>query len=123
MLRIRNEQMRVFKEAARREFERRIKSHLRAKLHEQHFTFTEESLDEHVRLGLACASELAVRTEADVARFLEIAAILMGGFGAGPFPAEANRILGTLSVPPAERLDRFASWAESYRQDFPQTEQ
>jgi hypothetical protein len=116
------EQMRALERAARRKFERNLRSHLRAKLREHHFTFTEETLDEYLFLGLGRASDLAIRTEVDVARFLELVAILMGGFGPEPFPAEANRILSALSVPPNERLDRFNAWAASYRRDLSQTE-
>ncbi len=118
MLTIRREQMHVLEDDARRRFRLRVKRYLRKRLHEQGFAFTEEAVEEHVRLGFARVANLGIRSEADVARFFELAATLMGGFGAGPFPSEANRILEAQSVSAAERLQRFACWAEAYRSDL-----
>ena len=115
---IRREQMRVFERNSDRRFRQRVKSYLRERLNERGFTFTDEAIEEHVDLGFARAASLGIQSEADVARFLELAATLMGGFGAGPFPSEANRILETRSVPAAERLERFACWALAYRNDL-----
>src|ERR1700722_12431556 len=118
MLRIREEQIRVFEAALRRDFESRLTNFLRKSLEDHGIVFTEAVLIEQLRLGLPEAESFGLRTEQDTARFLEIACTVLCGFNSEPLSPEARRILEARSVAPGERLERFAAWAGAYRRDL-----
>jgi hypothetical protein len=118
MLRIREEQIRVFEAALRRDFESRLTNFLRKSLEDHGIVFTEAVLIEQLRLGLREAESFGLRTEQDTARFLEIACTVLCGFNSEPLSPEARRILEARSVAPGERLERFAAWAGAYRRDL-----
>lgn len=109
MLLIRDEQMKAFRAAERRQLRARLLFQLDAPAAELAWRVAQ------IDIGLAEAERLRLDRADDVALFLDTIRTRLGGFpvdGAGKvtYPAPLARLLDTLSVPAGERVRRCAEW-------------
>lgn len=104
MLTIRREQMEVFAAYARRSFEQRMVRHLARRGAFAHTRRTQAEWLALVRTGIATAKSYRVVAERDVARWVELMALLGEDFAEQPELKWAKAILEDAALSPSLRV-------------------
>jgi len=108
MLTIRDAQTEALRRHAIVDFQKQ----LRGRVAELAPNFTAEQVEAQVARGMALAAEFHLSREIDVARFVEIVLVHLGGFKEQPLPKPALSILYGYKVDPEVKLRRFREWCE-----------
>lgn len=116
MLQIRPEQMEEFAGPGRLRFEAKLIALLRGSFPDWAEQQSEEQLRTFVRHGIARATEYGLRTELEVARYVNVMQALGSHFDVQPAHDWARRILENERLSGIERLDRLAD-ALQYRRE------
>jgi len=70
-----------------------------------------DKITRHIEMGLNRAQSYGfLRTEAEMAEYIEIVCCYLGGFGRAPHPPEVMLMLFDRSRPAAARLSRIRAW-------------
>jgi radical SAM superfamily enzyme with C-terminal helix-hairpin-helix motif len=107
MLKIRDEQMKVFEEASLRNFEDRMVIHFRSNLLEQTKNMSEQDLRELIKMGIDRAELYEVTDEVDVERFLECMVRYGSDFDTDPKTSWAGEILRDESFTGTEKMNQI----------------
>jgi hypothetical protein len=105
MLTIRDEQMQAFELDRIHEYQEKLLRHLREVAPEC------AEPEKQIERGMAEGPEFGLSSEKDVARFVEITCVFLGGFPAGRLPKTALAILMTYGGETAVKLKRYEEWA------------
>jgi hypothetical protein len=111
MLLIRPEQMLAFEQERRHRFESKLASHLQHILSSAGIPFDPDGLPAQIRAGANEAKIYGFASEADVAVFVEITSLYLGGFPHAGFPKQALANLLAYGLDPAVKLKRYRDWA------------
>jgi hypothetical protein len=107
MLIIRHVQMKVFEEAALRNYEDRMALHLRSNFSEQTKNATEQELREMIKTGISKAESYQVTDEMDVEGFLEFVVRYGPDFETDPQVFWAVQILQDESLTGTEKMNQM----------------
>ena len=110
MLVIRNQQMNVFGEARKRSFQEKLYLRLLTLPGNLEQQYGQAVLMHQIDAGIERAAQFLLRSEADVARYIEIAFQYLGGFTEQPHAKEALNILYRHGAASSERLDCLEAW-------------
>ena len=105
MLTIREEQMEVFRQAARPRFVERMMEHLRVTYTEQTAQVSDPALQADVENGIECASGYGIETKYEIQQFLECRIELGPDFDTAPETAWAGEILHDGQMSAEEKMD------------------
>jgi hypothetical protein len=111
MLTIRLEQIKALELHAVHQFRKRLRVHLSGIL------VPEIDLDRLIERGLSDAPKFYLTAERDVARFVEITGLYLGGFPVGNLPVPALAILMSYGMPASEKLCHYVTWARGEQRD------
>jgi hypothetical protein len=109
MLVIRDEQLAVFRNAALEGFSERLIPRLRSSLPSR----SEADLRAEIFKGARYALQFGIVSERDLARYIEIVVLHMGGFSDKP-PKAALNILQAHGAEPRSKLDGLAEWVRAH---------
>jgi hypothetical protein len=112
MLVIRREQMGAFEEQRRRNFKQRLAAHIEALLAGNGMHMAAAELRDTIEKGMKAAPDYGLIAERDVARYIEIACVYLGGLRSQEQRKEALAILYSYGLDPSVKLDRYQRWAE-----------
>lgn len=99
--------MEIFGDNMRRQFERRMTHHLRARFPKETMTLDERSLQDVVVSGIRQAEGYGIDFEEDVRRYLEYMMVLSPDFDADPHTAWAGAILRRDDIDGALKMDHI----------------
>jgi hypothetical protein len=105
MLVIRDVQMKVFGDASRREFEKRL-----IRLLHETTTIALDRLEAEVPDAVRSAEGLGFILQCDVARYFEWMYLHTGAAAIEGLPKEARNIVLAYGVEPAKKLDQLEQW-------------
>ncbi|HEY3741938.1 MAG TPA: hypothetical protein VGL53_18935 [Bryobacteraceae bacterium] len=108
MLTVRPDQIKVFEDALREDFEERLFNHLRQSLPEGR---SEVWLQGQITRGIREASDCDIHSERDIAAFVEATCAALGGFPEGPLPRQALAILRSYGADARVKIERYRTWA------------
>jgi hypothetical protein len=109
--------MEVFRRQLIESFVIRTAERVRASLARDGREITLPQSAAQVELGIPYAAEFGLHQQPDVARFIELVCLHMGGFNGDAFPKPALSILYSYRADPTRKLDRFAEWCTNQRQE------
>jgi hypothetical protein len=98
-----------------RDFVTRLTAHLQSLLAGSGVQMSAEELSGSVETGIQEAPRYALTTEKQVARYIEIACLNVGGLQSRQRQREEFAILYTYGLDPTRKLDRYQQWAEAAR--------
>jgi hypothetical protein len=107
MLTIRANQLSIFESAREREYINRLKRKLESELPGL------SNLGGEIERCVSEAAEFGFRSEHEVARFVEITCVCLGGLPPDSLPRSALAILMAYGMDPSLKLDRYQAWAEA----------
>jgi hypothetical protein len=111
MLRIRREQMEVFKRLAEERFEDEMYAYLCEAFPDDCGAEGEEQTRENIRAGLRRAEQYGITIENDVARYVELMYVWSPQFDEDPLLPWASAILNAQGLDGTEKVDEL--WAQS----------
>jgi hypothetical protein len=111
MLTIRQEQMDFLGRQLELDFQARAHRAVVATMAEHGRIVSREELLPHVREGTRRAARFGITRECDVAEYILIMCLYMGGCDC-PEPSRAERAFLTAGGEPEDRLRRFRAWAQ-----------
>lgn len=110
MLKIRKEQMAVFQEFMRTQFEDQMVRHLRSRFGEELIATSEQDLRTMIRAGTDKAARYEVTTEDDVRCYLEFMVTLGSDFDTNPACSWAGDILREEHYNGTAKMDRLGEY-------------
>ena len=108
MLTIRPDQIKVFEDALLDDFEERLLQHLQSRLPQ---AGNGAWLQDQITRGIREALDYNIRSERDIAAFVEATCVALGGFPEGPLPRQALAILRSYGADPGLKIDKYRNWA------------
>ena len=104
---IRRQQMEVFGDYMRRQFEWRMVHHLRARFPNETMLLDEDSLQDLVVSGIRQAEDYGIDVEEDIRRYLEYMMVLSRDFDTNPHTAWASDILRRGNIDGSRKMDEI----------------
>lgn len=114
MLKIRDEQLAVFRRQREEDFFQRAHRNICEVMAANARLITPEELAPQVREGIHQASSFGITAQCDVVEYLTIVCLFLGGFER-PAPSLQERAFLTAGGTPADRLQRLRAWAQNTR--------
>ena len=114
MLKIRDEQIAVFRRQREEDFFQRAHRNICEVMAANARLITPEELAPQVREGIHQAASFGITAQCDVVEYLTIVCLFLGGFER-PAPSLQERAFLTAGGTPADRLQRLRAWAQNTR--------
>ena len=114
MLKIRDEQLAVFRRQREEDFFQRAHRNICEVMAANARLITPEDLAPQVREGIHQAASFGITAQCDVVEYLTLVCLFLGGFER-PAPSLQERAFLTAGGTPADRLQRLRAWAQNTR--------
>jgi hypothetical protein len=111
MLTIRPDQMAAFERASADGFEQRLFTHVHTLLREKGVAVLAPELRARISAAVTQAKEYYFKREIDIANFVEIVIVRLGGFDEKDCPKPLLCELYTYGADPESKLKKFGTWA------------
>lgn len=108
MFTIRPDQIKIFEEVLREDFEERLIRHLQTCMPDVKSTAWLES---QIGRGIREAANFDLQSERDIAAFIDVTCTVLGGFPEGALPRQALAILRSYGADAGSKIDRYKEWA------------
>ena len=107
MLKLRQEHLQAFEAQVARLFAARLAAHLKVVWPGECAELGEAALDDTVRNGIQRAAAIGLTSEHDVARFVDLAFLLVKDFETNPLSSWTRPILADRKLAPEAKLERL----------------
>jgi hypothetical protein len=115
MLTIRSEQLQAFEKERVAGFTERLVAALRETATRERLLVGDDWLQSQIDKGLQQGRRFELRTERQLARFIEATCFDLGGFPEGDWPKPALAILMAYGADGDSKVDRYCHWTSRHR--------